>query len=128
MPTTNQPRDSYDLRADCTASSYNRKFVLVPSWVYPLPWWQGGGTWYRQAFGGWQLNGVAQFQTGLPVNPVISPDQAGTGSRNQRPVLVGDPYSGPGVGGFQILNKSAFAIPALSTFGNLGAFNVYSPY
>ena len=102
--------------------------MLVPSWVYPLPWWQGGGTWYRQAFGGWQLNGVAQFQTGLPVNPVISPNQAGTGSGNQRPVLVGDPYSGPGVGGFQILNKSAFAIPALSTFGNLGAFNVYSPY
>ena len=123
-----QPMDSYNLRADWAASSYNRKFVVVPSWVYPLPWWQGGGTWYKQAFGGWQLNGLAQFQSGLPVNPVDSPDQAGTGSGNQRPVLVGDPYSGPGVGGFQILNKSAFAIPALSTFGNLGAFNVYLPF
>ena len=96
-----QPEDSYNLRADWAASSYNRKFVLVPSWVYPLPWWQGGGTWYKQAFGGWQINGVAQFQSGLPVNPVISTDQAGTGSGNQRPVLVGDPYAGPGVGGLR---------------------------
>jgi hypothetical protein len=122
------PRDSYDLRADYGASSYSRKFVLVPSWMYPLPFWQGGGSWYRQAFGGWQLNGTAQFQSGLPVNPTISADQAGTGTAGvQRPQLVGDPYSGGTAGGFQVLNKSAFALPALGTFGNLGAYNIYLP-
>ena len=74
------------------------------------------------------MNGVAQFQSGLPVNPTISADQAGTGSGNQRPMLIGDPYSGGTVdGGFQIFNKTAFGIPALSTFGNLGAFNVFLP-
>ena len=123
-----QPRDSFDLKADYAMSSYNRRLVLVPSWVYPLPFWQGGGTWYKQAFGGWQINGVAQFQSGLPVNPTLSPDQAGTGTATgQRPNLVGDPYSGTGVGGFQILNKSAFALPAIGTFGNLGAYNIYLP-
>jgi len=122
------PMDSYNLRRDWGTSVYSRKFVLVPSWVYPLPFWRGGGTWYKQAFGGWQVNGVAQFQSGLPVNPVISADQAGTGSGNQRPMLIGDPYSGGTVdGGFQIFNKSAFGIPAVSTFGNLGAFNVFLP-
>ncbi len=122
-----QPRDSYDLRADWGASNYNRKFILVPSWVYPIPFWRGGGTWYKQALGGWQVNGVGQFQTGLPVNPTISADQAGTGSGNQRPDLIGDPYSGGTIGGFQILNKSAFGVPALSTFGNLGVYNIYLP-
>jgi hypothetical protein len=122
------PRNSYDLRADYGASNYSRKFVLVPSWVYPLPFWQGGGSWYRQAFGGWQLSGTAQFQSGLPVNPTISTDQGGTGNAGvQRPQLVGDPYSGDTVGGFQILNKSAFALPATGTFGNLGAYNIYLP-
>lgn len=123
-----QPRDSYDLRADWGPSNYNRRLVLVPSWVYPLPFWQGGGTWYKQAFGGWQLNGMAQLQSGLPVNPTISTDRAGTGSSaGQRPQIVGDPYSGDGVGGFQILNKNAFALPAIGTWGNLGAFNIYLP-
>jgi hypothetical protein len=122
------PRNSYDLRADYGASNYSRKFVLVPSWVYPLPFWQRGGSWYRQAFGGWQLSGTAQFQSGLPVNPTISADQGGTGNAGvQRPQLVGDPYSGDTVGGFQILNKSAFALPATGTFGNLGAYNIYLP-
>ena len=122
------PRNSYDLRADYGASNYSRKFVLVPSWVYPLPFWQGGGSWYRQAFGGWQLSGTAQFQSGLPVNPTISTDQGGTGNAGvQRPQLVGDPYSGDTVGGFQILNKKAFALPAIGTFGNLGAYNIYLP-
>ena len=122
------PRNSYDLRADYGRSSYSRTFVLVPSWVYPLPFWQGGGSWYRQAFGGWQLNGTGQFQSGLPVNPTISPDRAGTGNAGaQRPMLVGDPYSGDSVGGFQILNKSAFALPVTGTYGNLGAYNIYLP-
>ena len=122
------PMNSYNLRGDWGTSNYSRKFVLVPSWIYPLPFWRGGGTWYKQSFGGWQVNGVAQFQSGLPINPVISADQAGTGSGNQRPNLIGDPYSGGTVdGGFQIFNKTAFAVPALSTFGNLGAYNVFLP-
>jgi hypothetical protein len=122
------PMDSYNLRGDWGTSSYSRRFVFVPSWIYPLPFWHDGGSWYRQAFGGWQINGTAQLQSGLPVNPVISADQAGTGSGNQRPMLIGDPYSGGTVdGGFQIFNKSAFANPALSTFGNLGAYNVFLP-
>ncbi len=123
-----QPRSSYNLRDDWGATSYNRKFILSPSWVYPIPFWRGGGTWYKQALGGWQINGVGQFQTGLPVNPVISADQAGTGAAaGQRPNLVGDPYSGGTIGGFQILNKSAFGVPALGTLGNLGAYNIYLP-
>lgn len=122
-----QPEDSYNLKADWGLSNYSRNKVLVASYVYPLPFWRTGGNWYKQAFGGWQLNGVAQFQSGLPVNITLSADQAGTGDGNQRPNLVGDPYSGGGVGGSQILNPQAFAVPALSTFGSLGAYNIILP-
>lgn len=122
-----QPEDSYNLKGDWGLSNYSRKMVFVTSYVYPLPFWRGGGTWYKQAFGGWQLNGVTQAQSGLPVNITISGDQAGTGDGNQRPVLVGDPYSGGGVGGSQILNPQAFAVPAVKTFGNLGAYGIILP-
>jgi len=122
-----QPEDSYNLRGDWGTSSYSRKHVLVTSYVYPLPFWLHGGNWYKTLFGGWQMNGTIQTQTGLPVNITVSSDQAGTGISNQRPNLIGNPYSGGGVGGSQILNPQAFAVPALSTFGNLGAYNVFLP-
>ena len=123
-----QPEDSYNLRNDWGTSNYSRNKVLVTSWVYPIPFWKGNNhEWYKRALGNWQINGVAQFQSGLPVNLTISPDQAGTGDGNQRPNIIGNPYAGGIVGGSQILNPSAFALPALGTFGNLGAYNIFLP-
>jgi len=126
-----QPEDSYNLRGDYGTSSYSRKLVLTTSWVYPLPWWRGGGSWYKQAFGGWQLNGTGLVQSGLPVNITDSntgsPGTATDVGSGLRPQLVGDPYSGGGAGGAQILNPQAFANPATNTFGNLGAYNIFLP-
>ncbi len=122
------PMDSYNLRGDWGRSNYNRERILVLSYVYPIPLWRRDRTvWYKKAFGGWQLSGITQIMTGLPLNPTIAPDRAGTGSGNQRPDLVGNPYSGPGVGGRQYLNPAAFALPAPGTFGNLGSFAIIGP-
>jgi hypothetical protein len=41
---------------------------------------------------------------------------------------VSDPYSGGNVGGTQYLNPEAFKNPALNTYGNLGAFNIFLPF
>jgi hypothetical protein len=123
-----QPMDSYNLRGDWGLSNYNRPQILTLSYVYPVPFWRTGrNTWYKKGFGGWQLSGITQIQGGLPVNLTISPDRAGTGDGNQRPMLIGDPYSGGVVGGYQILNPAAFALPAAGTFGNLGAYAIHLP-
>ena len=124
-----QPMDSYNLRGDWGRSNYNRGRILVISYVYPLPLWRRArDAWYKKAFGGWQLSGVSQIQTGLPINITLAPDRAGTGvTGGQRPELVGDPLSGPGVGGRQYLNPAAFALPAAGTFGNLGAYSIVGP-
>ena len=126
-----QPEDSYNLRGDWGPSSYGRREIWTSSYVYPLPWWKGGGTWYKQAFGGWQFNGTVLMQSGLPVNITDSntnnPGTAGDVGSGLRPNLIGDPYSGGPVGGFQILNPLAFANPALNTFGNLGPYAVWLP-
>src|SRR6185437_204306 len=119
------PMDSYNLRGDWGPSNYNRKLVLVPSWVYPIPFWRDGGTWYKQAFGGWQINGVAQIQSGLPINPTISPDQAACNCSNQRPNLVSDPYAN--ISANQIINPYAFQLPATNTFGNMQAYTIHLP-
>jgi hypothetical protein len=118
--------DAYDLKRDWGPSSNNRKVILVPSWVYPIPFWLGGGTWYKQAFGGWQVNGVAQIQSGLNVNPTISGDVAGIINGNQRPNLIGDPYAN--LSGNLKINPYAFALPATSTFGNMQAYTIHLPF
>lgn len=119
------PMDSYDLRRDWGPSSYNRNHIFVFSYVYPLPFWQNGTTWYQKVFGGWQISGITTLQTGLPINVTLAADIAGTGALNQRPNLAGDTRAG--VTGTQWLNPAAFSVPAAGTFGNLGSFAIYGP-
>jgi hypothetical protein len=120
-----QPMDSYNLRGDWGPSSYNRNHILALSYVYPLPFWRAGGTWYKVALGGWQVSGVTTLQTGLPFNVTIPTDTAGTGDLSQRPNLIGD-WHGPTR--TQYLTPIAFANPVAGTFGNLGAFSIYYPF
>jgi len=120
-----QPMNSYNLRGDWGESSYNRRQVLVFSYVYPLPFWRTGREWYKVALGGWQISGVTVLQSGLPFNVGISSDVAGTGISNQRPNVVG---AWTGSSRVQYLNPAAFAVPATGTFGNLGAFAICYPF
>ncbi len=120
-----QPMNSYNLRGDWGESSYNRRQVLVFSYVYPLPFWLKGQEWYKVAFGGWQVSGVTVLQSGLPFNVGISSDVAGTGISNQRPNVMG-PWQGSSR--IQYLNPAAFANPASGTFGNLGAYALCYPF
>jgi hypothetical protein len=75
--------------------------------------------------GNWQLNSIFLARSGLPYQVYVSGDVANTGNigwaQYERANLVGgvDPYVSnvsPDAG----LNRAAFAIPAIYTFGNLG--------
>jgi hypothetical protein len=120
------PLDSYDARRDRGLMAFDRRHMLVASYVYPLPFWLKPDQWYKKALGGWQLSGITTLNTGLPVNLGINGDRAGTGIANQRPDVVGDWRQNGGTR-FQWFNTSAFALPALGTFGNLGRNVVSGP-
>ena len=122
-----QPMNSYNLRGDWGPSNYNRKQVLVASYVYPFPFWLNGQTWYQEAFGGWQLSGVTTIQSGLPFNVVVQGDPAGIGiSGSERPEIVGPVYFSSNK--LQYLNPAAFAVPAVTTFGDMGAYALFYPW
>ncbi len=121
------PMNSYNLRGDWGPSNYDRKQVLVVSYVYPLPFWLNGQNWYQKVLGGWQLSGVTTIQSGLPFNVVVQGDPAGIGiSNNERPEIVGNVYQSTNK--LQYLNPAAFAVPSPRTFGNMGAFALYYPW
>jgi hypothetical protein len=122
-----QPMNSYNLRGDWGPSNYDRKQVLVVSYVYPLPFWLNGHNVYQKVLGGWQLSGVTTIQSGLPFNVVVQGDPAGIGiSGSQRPLITSSVYQSSNK--LQYLNPTAFAVPSAGTFGNLGAYALFYPW
>ena len=68
------------------------------------------------AFGGWQINAIAQWQTGLPFDITNAAARANTGG-NDRPNLVGDPsLDQPTIGRW--FNTAAFEAQPINTIGD----------
>lgn len=102
-------------------SDFDRTDVLVANYIYELPMFKGGRGVLHKALGGWEISGVNQFQSGIPLSVRTSADIAGVGpgSGNQFWNLTGDP-STPVTSFTSSANwfdPAAFTIPAAGTFG-----------
>jgi hypothetical protein len=61
--------NDYDLRRWRGTSSLNQTHVLVMNYVYNLPFFSNASNGFvRQTLGGWQINGIASFTTGRPMD------------------------------------------------------------
>lgn len=141
------PGDRRDLR---TVSPNNATHVFVVNYLVELPFGKGRrflnqGGWVDRLVGGWQINGIQRYQSGLPL--VIRLSQQGffssggpTGfNTDLRPNLTGQPIltnnslTGNRV---QVFNPSAFVLPpcydcgaAPAEFGAGGAVSsAYAAY
>ncbi len=118
----------YNVAADKSVSSNDISQLFVLSYVYELPFGKGrrfGSAWNRPvnaALGGWQVNGIAAFQTGLPL-ALLAQNSSDSGSAVVRPNNNGHSarLSGPIVDKLgEYFNTSVFSQPAPFTFGNTG--------
>ncbi|MGH9668305.1 MAG: hypothetical protein ACRD9L_28120, partial [Bryobacteraceae bacterium] len=105
---------------------------LVANFVAELPFGRGRafGSGMNRAedfiLGGWEVAGIATFQSGMPFTPGISGDPANVGfNYARRPDVVGDP-SRSGCPN-QCFNPAAFAVPAAYTIGDAGRNNIFGP-
>jgi hypothetical protein len=119
---------NYDL--DKGYADLDRRHALVFNVVYALPSYKNLGKLGSAILGDWQLNSIASFYSGTPLNILSGVNRAGLiGNSTQRPDRVtgvplylhipGDPLA--------IVNPAAFSIPALGTFGNLKRGDVRGP-
>jgi hypothetical protein len=113
---------------------FDEKFNFVPSFVYELPFGRGrkmGANWNKGVdalLGGWQVGGIYTAHTGFPLTIKLSSDPSGTGARSYRPNVIGTPDDPHQIGpGAEFLDISAYATPALHTFGNAGVGVVRGP-
>jgi hypothetical protein len=107
-------------------SSFDRRHVLVVSYIYDLPFWRAQDTLLGNLLGGWQISGSTFLRTGVPFSITRTNDIAGVGDGgNGQPVnIVGDPSAGTnqkfssGTDTNFFFNPAAFANPAAGTYGN----------
>ena len=106
------------------------------SYSYQLPFgngqrFAGGATgWVNQLAGGWQWNGIVNWQGGFPFTPLVGSNPSGTGDASQSDVPNWNPnFKGPVVLGRpdQWFDPKAFLMPAPGTFGNVARGSLRGP-
>ena len=141
---------AYDPAANYGPNSNYRNHVFIFTQVYQLPFGKGkkwGGNVGRAGdllIGGWELNGTANYSSGLPFTPGLSSCHASSDTGPCRPDRVGSIKDGrrsgdPNVPGywFQTTNgvtlsaagqsDGTWAQPAVDTFGNIGRNSLRGP-
>jgi hypothetical protein len=124
----------FDQRSEFGPTYFDEKFNFVPSFVYELPFGRGrkmGTNWNKGVdaiAGGWQVGGVYTYHTGFPLTIKVATDASGTGARSDRAQVIGTPNDPHQIGpGAEWLDVSAYASPAIHTFGNSGVGVVRGP-
>lgn len=124
------PMNPYNWRADYGNSNWDLRHRFVASYVYDIPFFHTSNGLLNAVFAKWQLNGISTMQSGFPFNVTIGTDRANTSSQgSQRPDLVGTPSDTCGGGHLtNCITASAFALPALYTYGNAGRNILRGPH
>jgi hypothetical protein len=109
--------DPYDFDKDWGRADYDVRHNLVLNASYDLPFWKG------PSLGGWQINLVGTFASGVPFSPIIpgDPDRDATDDNAARPNLIPgcNPKNVPGGRSPNLwFNPQCFSFPELGTRGN----------
>jgi len=122
--------DNQNPRRDYGPTGFDRRQIFNGSVVYALPAWRGGNSFERNVLGGWSIDPVVTFQSGVPVVPMTGQDLWGTGTNQDRPNRVaGQPCRAHSPIESQWINPNAFSLYGLplGTDGNASLGDCYGP-
>jgi Carboxypeptidase regulatory-like domain len=123
--------DNLNTRQDYGPTSFDRRHIFTGAVVYALPTWSSGNAFERNVVGGWSVDPIITFETGVPVVPTTGSDLWGTGTNQDRPNRVpGQPCRASGTGiESQWINPKAFSLYGLplGTDGTAGLGDCYGP-
>jgi hypothetical protein len=121
-------------RYDIGPSGFDRTHNAAVNFIYDIPVFRNNSSRFvKTVAGGWSVSGIVTIESGVPIDIGTGGPQGSNGLPNakNRPDLVGPiSYTNtvlPGDHHIQYFNPSAFALPTLGTFGDLGHYAVRGP-
>lgn len=87
------PGDQWNWRTNFGRSDYNREQRFVLSGVYSLPKFKDQHSFVKNVFGGWEMAGIAVFQSGLPFSIIDNPGNTIINRANINTGYSGDFYT-----------------------------------
>jgi hypothetical protein len=111
-------------------ASYSLAHQFNGNFNYLLPFGKGSSGLVNQLIGGWQWNGIVNWQGGFPFTPLAGSNTSGTGDANQSDTPNWNPdFKGPVILGRpdQWFDPRAFVLPAQGTFGNVSRGSLRGP-
>jgi len=79
------PQDFSNFRSEWSRSAFDRPHRFVVHYVYEVPWVSNGPSALRHVFGGWQIAGSTEFQSGQPFTIRTGVDSVGTAAGGTNP-------------------------------------------
>lgn len=126
------PQDPRNTNAEKASSAIDLRHRWVTSAIYDLPFGRQSG-WLSQSavtraiFGGWQLGGIFNLQSGFPLSPTVAPNPANT-TTTARPNLLREPnLSRDERTVDRWFDPTAFATPAQFNFGTSARSVIRAP-
>jgi hypothetical protein len=74
------PQDYFNYRNEWSRSVFDRPHRLAVHYSYEIPWTTAGGAALRHIFGGWQMSGFTEYQSGQPFTIRTGVDSGGSGT------------------------------------------------
>ncbi|MCI0419246.1 MAG: hypothetical protein L0312_08510, partial [Acidobacteria bacterium] len=114
-------------------ADFDRRHVTAVSFLWDLPFFSKSGRALETILGGWQLNGIATFYAGQPLNVISGRDNNFDGfNGNDRPNVAGDwekskPSKDAIKAGETWFNTLAFAANGVGQIGSLGRNVIIGP-
>lgn len=114
------PQNTYDISLERARAALDRRHVLTVNYIYELPFFRDQKGFAGKVLGGWQVSGIATYQTGLPFTPTVSAfDASGLALipalvAGARPNVTCDPNQGGAQTVQQWFNTSCFQVTPIS--------------
>jgi Carboxypeptidase regulatory-like domain/TonB dependent receptor len=122
----NIAQNPYDWKLEYASAGFDRRQMLILSYVYDIPLLANSHGLVHSALGGWVLSGIFTAESGNPLDTSYTGDPDGLGGTNYRPNVVGNPNNGPQTQG-EWFNTAAFSAIVPGTFGDAGRNVIAGP-